>query len=253
MSNVQRVTLESSYILHQRPFKDSGLLLDVFSSNHGRVTLIAKGVRKKRGRWQNELQPFVPLLLSWSGRGELANVTDAELSGSALMLSGKCLLSAYYINELVLYLVHRHDPQPEIFECYCQTLSELSRLSALPSMRQELEKCLRLFERDLLELAGYGLVLDYDVKTGGEVIAEREYIYDMQSGPVLVDHDVEFEVYLGESLLALSSGRLVSPGHYRDAKRLLRRAIDQQLGGRELKSRKMMLDLLRTTGNNAGQ
>ncbi len=242
----QRVSLESAYVLHQRPYQDSGLLLEVFSPNYGRVGLVARGVRKAKGRWQSLLQPFVPLLLSWSGRGELGTLVDAEMSGAAQPLKGALLLSGFYINELLTRLLHRHDPHPELFEYYQALLLQLSLLGEGSGGQQSLQQRLRLFEKQLLEELGYALVLGHDVVTGAIIEADANYSYRLGAGPVAVTHDLL--VIRGRSLLALAAGNLVDVDVLRDAKRLLRAALDQQLGGRPLHSRQLMMDLQRTTG-----
>lgn len=241
----QRVSLESAYVLHQRPYQDSGLLLEVFSPNYGRVGLVARGVRKAKGRWPSLLQPFVPLLLSWSGRGELGTLVDAEMSGAAQPLKGALLLSGFYINELLTRLLHRHDPHPELFEYYQALLLQLSLLGEGDG-QLPLQQRLRLFEKQLLEELGYALVLGHDVITGEVIEADAHYSYRLGAGPVAVTHDLL--VVRGRSLLALAAGNLLDADVLRDAKRLLRAALDQQLGGRPLHSRQLMMDLQRTTG-----
>jgi len=244
-----RVSLEAAYILHPRPYKDSSLLLEAITANHGRVGLIAKGVRKKKGRWQSLLQPFAPLLISWSGRGDLFLVTDVEALSPAQPLSGRFLFSAFYMNELLLYLLHRHDPHPQLFEHYQTALTALAENCIGPADPQELEAVLRIFERDLLQNSGYALVLDHDVSSGEKIQAEQNYHYRLGEGPCLAHDDTQ--TFRGSSLIALQQGSLNNIVGLRDAKRLLRAAIDQQLDGRPLKSRKMMLDLQRTSSDNA--
>lgn len=245
---MSRVSLESAYVLHQRPYQDSGLLLEVLTPNHGRIGLVARGVRKPKGRWQSLLQPFVPLLLSWSGRGELGTVVDAEMSGAAHPLKGHVLLSGFYINELLTRLLHRHDPHPELFDYYQSLLKQLSLLSDGADGRQQLQQQLRLFEMQLLQEIGYGLVLGHDVATGAAIDPDINYSYRLGEGPLPVaDVVCDVLVVRGRSLLALADGKLDDADLLRDAKRLMRAALDQQLGGRPLHSRQMIMDLQRTT------
>lgn len=245
----QRISLEPAYVLHQRPYQDSGLLLEVFTLNHGRVGLVARGVRKPKGRWQSLLQPFVPLLLSWSGRGELGTLVDAEMEGAAYPLKGSLVLSGFYLNELLTRLLHRHDPHPELFDYYQALLRRLSPLE--DSGGQQLQQWLRLFEMRLLEEMGYALVLEHDVITGAAINIEINYSYQLGAGPVAVTEGLL--VVRGRSLLALAAGDLAEIEVLRDAKRLMRAALDQQLGGRPLHSRQLLIDLQRTTGAAAAQ
>ena len=117
-----RVSLQPAFILHGRDFRDSSRLLDIFSLDYGRVTLVAKGARSPRSKLQGILEPFSPLIISWSGKGEVQTLTGAESVKSSITLSGKQILSAYYINELLQRLMIQYDPHPELFRMYQQTL-----------------------------------------------------------------------------------------------------------------------------------
>lgn len=248
MSVNQNASLEAAYVLHLKPYKDSSLLLDVFSAKHGRVGLVANGVRKKKGRWQSLLQPFVPIIVSWRGRSELQTVTDVEAAGDAAALSGRFLLSAFYVNELLTYFLHRHDASPDLFECYHTLIHQLATLDNGPSDFQLLEILLRSFEKRLLDETGYGLGIECCADTGEEIKPGLTYRYVFGVGPAITYEAAGDGVFSGESLIALQQGRLDTPDILRDAKRLLKSVIDRQLDGRPLKSRKLMLDLIRTAG-----
>ena len=241
----QTVSLEAAYLLHSRPFKDSALLIEVFTPNFGRVGLVANGVRKKKGRWQSALQPFVPILISWRGRSELQTVTDVETSGTMLGLTGKYLMSAFYINELLTYLLHRYDGNPWLFQRYEAALNGLHQLQLAESEQSHLEMVLRLFERDLLETIGYGLGLESCLSTAEAIQKDRYYRYCVGEGAVLSEACEGEDVFIGSSLIALHRGALDNAHLLKDAKRLLKAALAQHLDGRPLKSRKLMLDLLR--------
>lgn len=243
-----RIALEPAYVLHHRPYQDSGLLLEIFTPSHGRAGLVAKGVRKSKGRWQSLLQPFVPLLLSWSGRGELGTVTDAEMSGVPHALQGQVLLSGFYINELLIRLLHRHDPHAELFDYYHDLLQQLALLNDDAAGRQQLQWQLRLFEKQLLQEIGYGLVLEHDVVSGAAIEPDVSYAYHLGEGPVPLMDGADADLVIGGgALLALASGELEDAALLRDAKRLMRAALDQHLGGKPLHSRQLLMDLQRTT------
>jgi DNA repair protein RecO (recombination protein O) len=157
MSDRIKVFLEPAWVLHQYPYRDSSLLLEVFSRAYGRVGLVARGARSARGRWRNQLQILRPLLLSWSMRGELGTLTDAEGAQAPLNWSGRQVLCASYLNELLLRLLSRHDPYPALFDAYQQALARLV---------EHEELALRCFEKRLLTELGYGLLLDHDVQRG---------------------------------------------------------------------------------------
>lgn len=149
---MQRVLHAPAFMLHQRPWGDAGRIFELFSRDHGRLSVFAHGVRGAHARLASVLQPFVPLLVSWAGRGESPRLTGAELhheqSGAALP-RGR-LMSAWYVSELVLTLTARHDPQPELFAHYAQALAGLRAAVSQ-------ERTLRLFEKRLLDTLGYGV------------------------------------------------------------------------------------------------
>jgi DNA repair protein RecO (recombination protein O) len=150
---MQRVEHAAAFMLHQRPWGDTGRVVELFSHAHGRISVFARGVRGAQARLAGVLQPFVPLLVSWVGRGESPRLTGAEVDQSNLLhepLPNDRLMSAWYLSELVLSLTARHDPQPELFAHYG---AALAGLRCAPGQ----EQVLRLFEKRLLDVLGYGV------------------------------------------------------------------------------------------------
>ena len=239
--------LEPAYVLHQHPYRDSSLLLEVFSQHHGRVGLVARGVKRKNNPRRALLQPFIPLQLSWSGRGELATVTDVEANGAMHQLKGHVLLSGFYLNELLLHLLHRHDPHPDLFDYYRYTLNQLGGISSPDSEVWQLQRCLRLFEKQLLQEIGYGLVLEYEADHGEAIDPAALYRYVLGQGPVRTnDRSNETNLLKGSSLLAFAERRLDDSYSLKDAKRLTRQVLDHYLAGKKLHSRQLLQDLQRT-------
>jgi DNA repair protein RecO (recombination protein O) len=153
---MQRVAHAPAFVLHQHPWGDRGRVFELFAREHGRLSVFAQGVRGPQARLAGVMQPFVPLLVSWAGRGESPRLTGAEpdpaarAAGVAAALPPARLMSAYYLSELVLSLTLRHDPQPVLYAHYADALSGLRGTAA--------ESCtLRLFEKRLLDCLGYGL------------------------------------------------------------------------------------------------
>ena len=122
----RRVANEPAFLLHRRPYTESSVLIDLFSRHHGRIVLIAKGARKLKSRWRGSLLPFQSLIAAWSGRGEVKTVTGIEGEGTPCGLRGKALYCGYYMNELVLRLLHRFDPHEDVFDNYRSALALLS-------------------------------------------------------------------------------------------------------------------------------
>ncbi len=245
-----RVELTSGYLLHQRPWRDTSLIVELFTAEHGRLSAFARAARGPRTRFSG-LQPFRPLLLSWSGRGEAPSLTGAENDGvPPESLAPQALLSAWYLNELLLKLTVAHDPHLQLYVQYCATLAQL-RAGA------PLESVLRQFELRLLELLGFGVELGRDCGDGSAVRAEAYYHFTAGAGvrrQAARDDREAAEGHLlpGHLLLMLADGELpTEPQQQRAARGLLRAALDHCLEGRELKTRVVARAVARIRGAHA--
>lgn len=237
-----RVILHPCYILHQRDYRETSKLLEVFSSEHGRISLVARGVKRKSFRNAHLLQINRKLDLAWSGRGDLFTLTNLESGYPVMELQGRWLLSAFYVNELLLRLLHRHDAHPKLFFAYEQTLYALQR-----GVNEE--KVLRCFELKLLKELGYGPVLDHAIDTGRKVESGRDYYFQVNKGPVEeANPGKDLIPVAGATLLALARGELESPEAIRQTKHIMRRIIAQHLGDKPLASRKMYQEYLHMAG-----
>ncbi|MEM6512628.1 MAG: DNA repair protein RecO [Pseudomonadota bacterium] len=234
----QRVHQQSAYLLHQRPFRDSSQILDVLSVDHGKLSLVARGSRSAKSRLAGLLRPFQPLKLSWSLRSDLGTLTGAEIDGRLQTLVGDTLMAGYYVNELLLNLLHRHDPQPEVFAAYEQTLAAMAR-------GHDVAACLRHFELELLRLLGYALNLQTDAVSDAAIDPQRHYEFRPAQGAVPVHRETGGGVFRGAELLAIGEERFDDDEVLREAGRLLRQVIHHHLDGRELKTRKVLKDLHR--------
>ncbi|HHC71559.1 MAG TPA: DNA repair protein RecO [Thiotrichales bacterium] len=226
------IPLHPVWVLHARPWRESSLLLELFSARHGRVGVVARGARGARGRGRL-LQPFRPLLASWGGRGELGTLGGVEEAGPAPRLEGHALVSGLYLNELLVRFLHRNDPHSRLFGLYGATLEALAGGEAL-------EPLLRRFELRLLEEVGYGLELEHEAgDRAAPLRAGRRYDYRPEIGPVPLEGEPAGVAVEGGTLQALARGELEDPGVLREAKRLMRHLIRHHLGGRELRSRQL--------------
>lgn len=242
MNQRARVLLQPGYVLHRRPYRDSSLLLDVFTPEFGRVGLVARGARQAKSRSQALLQSFHPLLVSWSGNGELANLNAVESAAAAHWLTGPALMSGLYLNELLARLLHRFDPHPELYSSYETALAALVRASQ-DRAGVALEPVLRIFEKRLLAELGYGLVLEYEADTGRPVEAGQVYAYHLGEGPVRWSDEAAAQanalLIRGAGLLDLAREDLADAGSLREAKRLMRAALAAHLGNKPLASRRL--------------
>jgi DNA repair protein RecO (recombination protein O) len=234
----KRVQLQPGYVLHHRPFRDTSQILDVLTRDHGRIALVARGSRGARSRLAGLLRPFMPLRVSWVARTDLGTLTGAEAAGAPANLRGDALLSAYYINELMLCFLHRDDPQPEIFTLYADVIAALA---ANPGVAA----ALRNFELELLGLLGYAVSLGQEAGTEDEVVADGYYDYRLEQGPVRVERTEGPLVFRGALLRAIGARQFEDEAVLRAAGRLLREVIAYHLGGKELQSRKVLREVHR--------
>jgi len=225
-----RVEQQPGFILHSRPYRETSLLLEVLSRDHGRVGLVARGVRSARSRTPRALlQPLTLLNFAWSGQGELATLTAAEAAGAPLALTGEALLCGLYLNELITRLLPRADPHPDIFFAYAETLERLRGKNTHAWQ-------LRRFERDLLGDLGYGLVLEHEAESDAPIDAAGEYAYRLDAGPVPW-RDVRDGLKLrGTALLALATDREPNAEDLASLRRLLRALVAHHLDGPGLRA-----------------
>ena len=239
----QRIQNEPAWLLHHRPFRDSSQILDILSLDQGRLAVVAKGSRGAKSKLRGILRPFLPLQLSWFIRSDLGTLTGAEMNGAPLSLSGDALLSGYYVNELILKLLHRHDPQPEIFAAYSRTIERLAG-------SQNVAPYLRQFEIELLRILGYALNLDHDTETTEPLRPQQQYEYRVEQGLVPVSDRDGPMVFRGAEIDAIRNQQFADPAVLKNAGSLLRNVIAYHLDGKELKSRKVLKDMRnRKTGS----
>jgi len=230
----ERVTLELAFVLHSRPYSNTSLLLELFTLSHGRMSALARSARGPTSRYRGILQGFAPLLVSWSGRTELKSLGHAELNGMSYQLNGQALLCGFYINELLLRLLQREDPYPQLFSDYQQVLKGLES-------SKELLVHLRLFEKRLLERLGYALPLTRDAQTGNPIEATAHYQYLPERGFVRSEQQESNYLFHGEHLLALHHETLMTEECLLAVKRLMRLVYSRHLGAKPIKSRELMV------------
>jgi DNA repair protein RecO (recombination protein O) len=237
MRTSRRVTLAQAYILHHRPFRDTGRILEVLTHDEGRLSIFARGVRGPKARFAAVLQPFRRLLLSWSGRGEAPNLSGAENTEDTAELPAQYLISGFYLNELLLQLTTRHDPQPVLFDTYRHALEALKAGAAL-------EPTLRIFEKRLLQNLGYGIDLLAETMSGQRIEAERYYHFRPGQGLFRAEAE-RSDALAGHSLWSLANEELQDVRALKDARTLLQAALAHCLDGRELATRRVARSMAR--------
>ncbi|WP_409523720.1 DNA repair protein RecO [Nitrincola sp. MINF-07-Sa-05] len=228
----QRVELTAAFVLHGRPYRETSMLVDFFTLEYGRITAVAKGVRRAGSRRRFLLQPFQPMQISWSGRHELKSLSQSELAMATTPLQGNALLCGLYVNELLQRLLQPEDPHPRLYLFYTYVLNQLAS-------GDDIESALRLFERQLLEELGYELALN-------RCEAGAFYRFDPDQG-LIESTSGERQIYPGHCLQAISRDEYEQADVRRCAKHLMREALTVLLGDRPLQSRALFQSSRRTT------
>ena len=228
-----RVTGEIGFILHAWDWSETSLLLDVLTPHYGRVFIVAKGARRHYSQFRGLLTAFCPLKFTWSGKKEAKVLSRVEWQGSMMPLSGDAMLSAFYVNELILKLTEREDRHPGLFALYVETLHQLALGEA-----DRVQPALRKFERGILDATGWSPAL-----TG----AEKADFFAVREGALvgLAPRETPFE---GETLYARAVAESVvnnemKAPYWREARDILRSLLDFHLDGRDIHTRRILNEL----------
>lgn len=234
-----KVDGQPAYVLHTHPFRETSLIVEVFSRDFGRMALLARGARRPRAAIRGLLMAFQPLEIAWAGKGEVLTLMKAEWQGGQPLLAGEALFCGYYLNELLMHLLPREDPHERLFERYAEMLAHL----AVDPLGKVREADLRRFEKALLQELGYGLTLSHD-SDGAPLLADAHYTYRMEQGPVRLEHDAgAAQVVSGKTLLDLEADDFSDPRSRQESKALMRTLMAYYLAGKELETRKIFKEL----------
>ncbi|MBE2897371.1 DNA repair protein RecO [Pasteurellaceae bacterium 20609_3] len=227
-------TWQRGFVLHRSPYNESSLIVSLFTEHNGRMSVLAKGARGKRSNLKSLLQPFTPLLLRFTGKGDLKLLTKAEAAALALPLENTALFSGFYVNELLSRVLEPNTAYPQLFDDY------LTCLTALCQAGERVEPALRCFEFKLLRALGYGVDFTHCAGTGKPVEREMFYQYRAEKGFIasMLDNQQRFQ---GAALLAFADLQFDSPEVLQAAKRFTRMVLKPYLGAQPLKSRELFL------------
>ncbi|HED13818.1 MAG TPA: DNA repair protein RecO [Gammaproteobacteria bacterium] len=244
----RRFSDQPGFVLHTRAWSETSLLVDIFSRNQGRLRLLAKGARRPKSGQRGLLLPFQPLLFGWSGRGEMPVLTavESDLANRHTPLCGEARLCGYYLNELLLRLLVRHDAHEGLFVEYANTLRSL----VVPKWSEDI---LRIFEKRLLEQVGYGMCLHAEMASNRPVESHLRYCYIIGTGPQLLVNSQHQQAnsISGATLLALAAEHWCDAPQRRESKQLLRRVLQYYLDGKPLRSRKVVQAVYAHRGREA--
>jgi DNA repair protein RecO (recombination protein O) len=243
-----RVLAQPAIVLHARRWRESSLLLELFTHEHGRIGVVARGVQgPRRQPLRAALQPLQRIRVDYLQRGELAQLLQAEASGHAPALAGDALLAGFYLGELALRLLPRNDAHPQLFLRFADALDELSSTSSLAWT-------LRRFERDLLDALGYALDLQHDADDA-PLDADARYRIDPEHGARRVrENSAGYAGSIGgAALLALAGQPRPSDALLREQRIALRMLIAHHLGARGLRSWGLLAEFARLRPDAAAQ
>jgi DNA repair protein RecO (recombination protein O) len=234
---------QAAFVLHTYPYRETSVIVEALTEEHGRVALVARGAKRPRSELRGVLQAFQPLTLSWAGAAELKTLVRAEWRGGMPLPGGAALLCGFYLNELLLKLLPREDPHPLLWTAYASALHALTG-DARPAAQSA---TLRRFEVRLLAELGYALALTHDVDSGAPVDAAQRYHYAFDRGPRLVTEEPraqsQWPVVRGATLIALATEQYPDGDVAAEAKRLMRGVLDHYLDERRIFSRRVVQDL----------
>jgi DNA repair protein RecO (recombination protein O) len=232
-----RVTGQPAFVLHSYPYKETSLIVDMLTRDHGRVALVAKGAKRPLSKLRGVLQTFQPLSVSWSGKSELRTLIDAEWVGGMLPLEKNSLLCGFYLNELLVKLLARDDPHPALFDHYVATLNQLAH-------DEPAQIVLRKFERALLKETGVAADLGRSTTTRAPVEAAGDYVVDPERGAREVRVSDSWPVVSGKTLLDMEREDYADPQTLAESKQLMRFLLAHHLGGAPLNTRQILIDLM---------
>ena len=223
-----RVDLTPAYLIHRRAFKDTSLLLDFFTFEHGKIRLVGRGLRKSKPN----IQMFQRLNISFVGKGELKTLSDWEVDDQPRNLSGEVLILGLYVNELIDRLLYEKDPHYELFDLYRRFVNQVSSLEKNAQLW-----LLRLFENNLLTELGYEIDLSVDID-GDYIESDFCYEYQMQSGFVKSTKG-KISGHLLKQLSTDSLDEIPNSSQLRVCRDLNRERLKLLLGDKPLKSRSL--------------
>jgi DNA repair protein RecO (recombination protein O) len=244
---------QPAFILQHRQYRETSLILDLFTRDYGIVGVLAKGVRKSKSRTAGLLLPFKALLISYRGKAELKTLTHVELQPGTTNLTGLALYCGFYVNELISRFCHKHDPHPEVFSDYNDCLKQLDRIllddeqslavenssQSCLTPRMQLEAVLRVFELNLMQKIGFALATQYDVSNETPINASAHYYFKTDQG--VVEHTQG--TISGKTIQAINDKVFTDAQTLSEAKSIMRSVINFHLQGKPLKSRAILAQI----------
>ena len=232
-----RITGQPAFVLHSYPYKETSLIVDVFTRDFGRIGVVAKGAKRPLSKLRGVLQTFQPLSISFSGKSELRTLIDAEWVGGMLPIEKNALLCGFYLNELLVKLLARDDAHPALFQHYISTLNELAH-------GEPAQIALRKFERALLKETGVAADLTRCSNTRAPVEPGGLYVVDPERGARTAAASESWPIVSGQTLIDMEREHYGDPLTQAQSKQLMRFLLAYHLGGAPLNTRQILIDLM---------
>ncbi len=238
MSSNQIIENEPAYLIHQRPYSETSQIVNLFSRHYGRIDVVAKGSKRPKSKFKSFLQPFSPILVSWSGRSQLKTLRNVDInSDKQLNAPSKHLMSAFYLNELILSFLTTADPHPELFDVYSLAIEKLS-------YENSSEAILRDFELNLLTEIGYAINFQTEAMSLKKIDPNLSYRFFVEEGFISsITASNRDALIKGSVLKAIDNRDFSNPEILKVAKRIARQSIRHHLSGKELNTRKVVKSL----------
>ncbi len=238
MKSHQVIEGEPAYLIHQRPYSETSQIINLFSRHYGRVDAIAKGSKRPKSKFKSFLQPFSPILVSWSGRSQLKTLRSVDISsGKQSNVSRKHLMSAFYLNELILSFLTTADPYPDLFDAYSLAINNLSNADSS-------EIILREFEIQLLTEIGYAINFQTEAMSSKKIEPNLSYRFIAEEGFVSsVTSSARDTLIKGSVIQSIDRKDFSQPQTMRVAKRIIRESVKYHLSGKELNTKKVVKSL----------
>lgn len=217
------------YALHQRSYRDTSLIVELWTREFGRISVMARGAKNPSKRWVGLLQAGIPLWAHWRGRGQLPFLVQLEPRAGFPEFKKTALRSVFYLNELLYRGLPKEDPHPQLFDGYEQTVLSWGTDLSLTAI----EIGLRRFERCYLTELGYGFAWP-DKNSGGDY-----FLYQPREGFIPVAREHSGLVISSELLNQIEQESYEDTQVRNEAKKLYRSAILSYLGLEEIHSRRL--------------
>lgn len=239
---------DRAFVLHTYPYLETSLIVEAFTGGYGRMVLVAKGAKRPHGAMRGLLNPFQLLTLHWFGKSDMKTLKSVEQDRIVPQLAGSALLSAFYMNELLLKLTQREDPHESLFQAYTDAVISLAELTQADCSVPAIAAILRQFEVKLLQELGYALQLTEEADSHAMLDPDVVYVYQVERGPVRCEqmrapyHDDALQL-AGKTLIDMANNDYADPQTQAQAKQLMRKMINHLLGDKVLHTRNLMRDL----------